>query len=575
MNGAVVRHNHAKRAFNCHQMRFLLGGHHLDRAAHGGMVGVAIAQWQQIGFAGVHMPDQARTHLQHSDRVFAVDGQRASVELHPDGRVRDASDHRRSFKTARHEIGTVTSGIGLQANHHTLRSGKLNASKALMVARIPDHKLQLSALEAFTKVDGRGETMSARAALDWLRLNALLKLKGAVFSIKDASLVPKAGACTDCPKRTGASPELFTDIDSPDVCTDPKCYHGKVDAHTTAITETARAKGLEVIEGKEAMELKPANGQDIAGLADVDKTVEVKASEHESAKRVSLRSALTAEELDGKIKAFVDPHTHKVIEVIPKDLEQVARERIRVSTIDHKVIEADEALKQQLKAEAMTLEYHDRWRAAAVAQIEPRVLAGEIERFEAPVLRELLMHLVEGCDYNAVSESLDTPDNDDVESLAHTVRIMDGPLLGISAVRYLLRFERTTDYEWNNGAKVLKLATPVIDSCAQVLGIDLPRTDAGLAFGVVDTPDYRASNPNGLVPLLRDGDFTLWESNAIVRYLCARHSLGNLYPEDLRSRFVAEQWMDWQQTTLNPAGRDAFIQWIRTPASQRNEALIA
>ena len=57
--------------------------------------------------------------------------------------------------------------------------------------------------------------------------------------------------------------------------------------------------------------------------------------------------------------------------------------------------------------------------------------------------------------------------------------------------------------------------------CAQVLGIDLPRTDAGLAFGVVDTPDYRAANPNGLVPLLRDGDFTLWESNTIVRYLCA------------------------------------------------------
>ncbi len=109
--------------------------------------------------------------------------------------------------------------------------------------------------------------------------------------------------------------------------------------------------------------------------------------------------------------------------------------------------------------------------------------------------------------------------------------------------------------------------------CAQVLGIDLPRSDAGLAFGVVDTPDFRAANPNGLVPLLRDGDFTLWESNAIVRYLCARE--GKLYPSDLQQRFNAERWMDWQQSTLNPAGSPAFRQWIRVAPAQRDAGVIA
>ncbi|MCB2018890.1 MAG: glutathione S-transferase, partial [Hydrogenophaga sp.] len=85
--------------------------------------------------------------------------------------------------------------------------------------------------------------------------------------------------------------------------------------------------------------------------------------------------------------------------------------------------------------------------------------------------------------------------------------------------------------------------------CAQVLGLDIERIDAGLSYGVVNTPDYRAKNFNGLVPLLEDGDFTLWESNAIVRYLCAReHS--PLYPQDLQRRADAERWMDWQQTTL-------------------------
>ena len=110
---------------------------------------------------------------------------------------------------------------------------------------------------------------------------------------------------------------------------------------------------------------------------------------------------------------------------------------------------------------------------------------------------------------------------------------------------------------------------------AQELGLPFQRIDAGSEFGVVRTPEYLARNPNALVPLLDDGDVQLWESNVIVRYLCARHSPGQLYPLDLPQRFDAERWMDWQQTTLNAAGRNAFIQWFRTPADKRNMTLIA
>jgi glutathione S-transferase len=110
---------------------------------------------------------------------------------------------------------------------------------------------------------------------------------------------------------------------------------------------------------------------------------------------------------------------------------------------------------------------------------------------------------------------------------------------------------------------------------AQELGLTLQRTDAGGQFGIVKEPDYLRKNPNALVPMIEDGEVVLWESNVIVRYLCAKHSLGHLYPEDLQQRFAAEQWMDWQQTTFNPAGRNAFIQWIRTPAGQRKADVIA
>ena len=112
---------------------------------------------------------------------------------------------------------------------------------------------------------------------------------------------------------------------------------------------------------------------------------------------------------------------------------------------------------------------------------------------------------------------------------------------------------------------------------AQWLNLPFERFDAGLHHGVVRTPEYLRKNPNALVPLIEDGGFQLWESNVIVRYLCARYGGGEQrepYPAELTRRFDAERWMDWQQTTLNPAGRDTFVQLIRVAAPQRRQDLV-
>ena len=109
---------------------------------------------------------------------------------------------------------------------------------------------------------------------------------------------------------------------------------------------------------------------------------------------------------------------------------------------------------------------------------------------------------------------------------------------------------------------------------AQELGVPFEHINAGRQYGVVDSVEYRRMNPNGLVPLLIDEGYQLWESNVIVRYLGARHGAGSFYPEALPERFDAERWMDWQQTTLNPAGRDAFVQLIRTPATERDASAV-
>lgn len=110
--------------------------------------------------------------------------------------------------------------------------------------------------------------------------------------------------------------------------------------------------------------------------------------------------------------------------------------------------------------------------------------------------------------------------------------------------------------------------------CAGELGLKYERIDAGMQFGVVNTPGYRRMNPTGLVPTIDDDGFTLWESHTIVRYLCAKHSAGKLWPADLRQRADAERWMDWAFTFQN-AMRNVFWGLIRTPPEKRDANAIA
>ncbi len=105
--------------------------------------------------------------------------------------------------------------------------------------------------------------------------------------------------------------------------------------------------------------------------------------------------------------------------------------------------------------------------------------------------------------------------------------------------------------------------------CCAELELPFERIEAGMEFGVVDTPEYGALNPSRRVPTIDDDGYVLWESNAIVRYLAMKHG-GTLCPSDLRARFDAERWMDWQQTSLGPPVRDVFWALVRTPPEKRD-----
>ena len=102
------------------------------------------------------------------------------------------------------------------------------------------------------------------------------------------------------------------------------------------------------------------------------------------------------------------------------------------------------------------------------------------------------------------------------------------------------------------------------------LGLPYERKDVGGPFGGLDTPEYAALNPNRLIPVLQDGDTTLWESSAIVRYLAAEYGAGSLWPELPSERAPCDQWADWANTTFQPAWLGVYVHMVRVPPSKRD-----
>jgi glutathione S-transferase len=102
----------------------------------------------------------------------------------------------------------------------------------------------------------------------------------------------------------------------------------------------------------------------------------------------------------------------------------------------------------------------------------------------------------------------------------------------------------------------------VLWTCAEI-GLPFEREDWGIGFQPTSDAAFTALNPNALVPVVRDGDFVLWESNTICRWLASERRRDDLLPSAPRDRALVERWMDWQATELNSAWRYAFYALVR------------
>jgi glutathione S-transferase len=107
------------------------------------------------------------------------------------------------------------------------------------------------------------------------------------------------------------------------------------------------------------------------------------------------------------------------------------------------------------------------------------------------------------------------------------------------------------------------------------LGVEHRHIEVGGKFGGLDTPEFLAMNPHGRVPVIDDGSTIVWESHAILRYLAARYGAGSFWSEDAATRSLADRWLDWAQTALQPDFLvGVFWGFYRTPETMRNQALI-
>lgn len=127
-----------------------------------------------------------------------------------------------------------------------------------------------------------------------------------------------------------------------------------------------------------------------------------------------------------------------------------------------------------------------------------------------------------------------------------------------------------------NGATMLEIlgkassinVRKVLWTCVE-LNLPFEREDWGSGFRSTQTPEFLALNPNALVPVLKDGDLVLWESNSIIRYLASRYEGAHLYPTDPVARAPVDQWMDWQAAELNRSWSYAFLGLVRQSAAHQ------
>ena len=245
--------------------------------------------------------------------------------------------------------------------------GKLTPSTAILIARIPVKQLQAQAVIDITEPDHDDEPLSTRAAAEYIQEEYMLQLKAAPFDTISIELVPAAGACTTCPKRTGNQPELFADIESKDTCTDPQCFALKRDANKEAIRAKAIKDGRKFISGDEALKIKPHQWSPLqGGYINIDE--KCYDDGHARTYRQIIGDAMPETVL------FENPYADSpMIEIIKlKDIEKQLKKNF-TKKVERKPAQPKTAQSDQRKKEDQVRENEGKYRRALFDAVRPKL----------------------------------------------------------------------------------------------------------------------------------------------------------------------------------------------------------
>lgn len=233
-----------------------------------------------------------------------------------------------------------------------LAARTLTRSVALLVAQRPTEAIQTEYTKRVLTGGPDGGPMSYRSALDLARRSYMLKLDQAPFALDDATLCPAAGACSVCPKHTGASPELWDKNDA-DVCTDTACFAEKKDAHFERMKAQAQQRGQQIITGRQARDIMPSENGAPRGYLLLDKP-----SQGSSA---PVRQVL-GQDVPAANVVLIEAPSGNLVEAVPTHTASAA---VKVKGERQAAAKAQAGKPAEPTREALQREYEIRWRERA------------------------------------------------------------------------------------------------------------------------------------------------------------------------------------------------------------------
>lgn len=274
-----------------------------------------------------------------------------------------------------------------------LKQGVIDASRALLLARIPDTALQSKALQEIVRANHHLGVMSAREAAEHIRQRYMLKLSTAVFDTKDAFLTD-APACKGCTKRTGANPDLFADVKGADVCTDPQCFEQKTQAHHAAIRLNAEKLGHDIIDGREAKEIMPSKYSGIEGFARLDV-----AEDSPTGKPLRKELAKVLDKEGIKPTMVANPHVPGEIIAciplaqVPELLAKAGKEAAAQKAVT--LAAAQEEREKERAEEEAANAFERRWRADLLKEVHANLVEFGVATLPSRVEKYMLTQLIE------------------------------------------------------------------------------------------------------------------------------------------------------------------------------------